>query len=72
MTITLDKGDILGLLLLLAPGVYAMAMLWGVVMSIMTVGWPKIYQWIWVLVFLGALSLIGWGLWELAHWFTRA
>lgn len=72
VTVTIDKGDILGGLMMLPVGV---AVLWLLGMVVMGIGlggtWPKLKEWAIITFVLGVLSVLGWLAWELGHWFTR-
>ena len=69
-TITIDKGDILGALLLIVPGIAAWRLIGTFVFSMMVAGIPKVTEWLMGLAIMVPLALTGWGLWEFAHWLT--
>lgn len=73
LTIEIDKGDILGVLLVAFPAFAGVVFLMGVIVSVMMSGIPPtVTELIPIVIVLGAFSLTGWGLWELAHWFIAA
>lgn len=73
ITIEIAKGDILGFLFIACTvGWWGLGLLYGVVVTSMFGGRPKGGAWVTIAGVLAVLSLIGWVLWWLAHWFIRA
>lgn len=71
-TIEINKGDILGALFTMIPA-YAGIHVIGIIVVGSLIGEmirPK--ECVIPLVMLSILSLIGWGTWELGHWFAAA
>ena len=72
VTVTVSKGDILGILMMMPVGVAVLWLLGMVVTGIgLGGGWPRLKEWAGIGVVLTVLSVLGWLAWELAHWFTR-
>ena len=72
VTVTVEKGDILGLLMMTPV---AVAVLWLLGMIVMGIGlgggWPKLKEWAGITLVLAFLAVVGWLAWEAGHWFTR-
>lgn len=68
---TIDKGDVLGVLFLLPVAYCGVGFLAGCVFSVLVGERLKWSEALVVAGVCGALSGVGWLVWEFAHWFTR-
>lgn len=71
MTVTMSRGDILGALLVSVPALVGVMLLIAAFMFVLGVGErPRGWEWLPPVVMVGTCALTGWGLWEIAHWFS--
>lgn len=72
-TITIDKGDILGVCLVAVPAFFGVMFLFTIVLAVLMGGTQEgLKSCVPIIPICGVLSLVGWGLWEFAHWFAGA
>lgn len=71
VTVTVDKGDILGVLML-TPVVVVFLWLVGMIVAGVGLGGglPTLKEWVPVTLITVFLAVIGWLAWEFSHWFT--
>lgn len=71
VTVTIAKGDVLGWIMLLPLVLAALRVIVTVVVGVaLSGGPPSLVEWLVATVILATLAATGWGVWELAHWFT--